>query len=401
MFAGTIGRGGAAAAVGSAAWLQAMLDVEAALARANAAAGRVDGEAAEAVAAACRAERFDPAALERAAGEHASPVVPLVAALREAVGPSAAAAVHAGATSQDVLDTAAMLVARRALGPVLADAAAAAAAAAVLADRHRATPMCGRTLLRQALPTTFGLRAAGWMAGLDRAREELQRLGDGLAVQLGGPVGTGPPALARRVAEQLGLAAPALPWHTDRTRVAALGAALGVLAGALGKVALDVVLLGQDELGEVREGGAARGASSAMAHKRNPVAAVSVRACAARTPGLVATLLAAMGQELDRAAGAWQAEWETLSELLALTGSAAAWGRDLLEGLEVDPARMAENLGRLAAAGVDAAAVPELGAAGELVTLALEAHRRPGAVGAAPAPAPLRPALATRSAAGR
>lgn len=379
MFGGTYARGRAAEEVTGEAWLQAMLDVEAALARAGAAEGLVAVADAEAIVAACRVERFDRRALERQGGEHASPVLGLVAALREAVGPDVAASVHLGATSQDIVDTAAMLVAARALDPLLIDAAAAAEAAAALADEHRATAMVGRTLLRQALPTTFGVRAAGWLTGLDAARAALARTRrDGLAVQMGGPVGTRGPAVAARVATALGLAVPILPWPTDRTRVATLGAGLGVLAGALGKVALDVVLLGQDEVGEVREGGRGRGASSAMAHKANLVAAVSVRACVARTPGLVATLLAVMGQEHERAAGGWQAEWGTLGDLLGLTGSATAWARDLLVHLEVDPRRMADNLARLATAGVAAAADPaaHLGAADELVTAALDAHRR-------------------------
>lgn len=200
---------------------------------------------------------------------------------------------------------------------------------------------------------------------------------------MGGPVGSRAPAVAALVAAELELAAPVLPWHTARVRPAALEAALGALAGVLAKVARDVTLLSQDEIGEVREGDAddgdgaqAYGASSAMPHKRNPVAAVSVLACAARVPGLVATVHAAMAQEHERAAGAWQAEWGTLTDLVALTGSAAAWGRELLERLVVDPARMRENLARLAAAGVPEAADParHLGAAAELMDRALAAH---------------------------
>lgn len=355
MFDGTYARGGASRAVSGEAWLTAMLDVEAALARACAAEGLITGAQAGSIAAACVPGAFDREALEREGAEHATPVVGLVAALRERVGPGAADAVHLGATSQDVVDTAAMLVARRALACVLEDAAGAADAAAALARTHRRTPMMARTLLHRALPASFGLRAASWASGLDAARAGLQHASGELAVQMGGPVGMRGPAVGRRVAAELGLTAPAGAWHGDRTRVAALGAALGVLAGALAKAALDTALLGMDELGEVREGVPGRGASSAMGHKRNPVAAVCVRACAARTPGLVATLLGCMAPELDRGAGPWQAETGTLSDLLALTGSAAAWGRDLLEHLEVDPARMAAGL-QGADADVDAAA---------------------------------------------
>jgi 3-carboxy-cis,cis-muconate cycloisomerase len=377
LFAGTYARGAAAERVSGAAWLQAMLDVEAALATACAQEGVIPVEAAEAIAATCDAERFDLAAIAREGANDASPVIPLVRALREVVGVAHRQYVHLGATSQDIIDTAAMLVARRALEVIVADAGAVVRAAAHLAEQHRETPMCGRTLLQQALPTSFGLRAAQWLVGIDEAR---LRLGDvarrELAVQMGGPVGSRSPAVAGRVADELGLAAPTLPWHTIRVRPAALAAALGMLGGVLGKVARDVTLLSADEVGEVREGGERRGGSSAMAHKRNPVSAVSVLACTKRIPGLVATMFASMEQEHERAAGAWQAEWGTLSELLALTGSAAAWGRDLLEHLEVDPERMRENLARLAAAGLADAAEPaqHLGAASELIDRALAAH---------------------------
>lgn len=377
LFDGTYARGAAAAAVSDRAWLQALLDVEGALALARADLGLVPPADAERIAAACRAERFDLEALAREAGEHATVVVPLVRALRDAVGSPQAGFVHAGATSQDVLDSALVLVARRALEPLLADARAAADAAAALAAAHRETPIAGRTLLQQALPTSFGLRAAGWAIGVDEAGAALARVGARrLAVQLGGPVGSGDPALAAALAARLELPAPVLPWHTVRVRVAELAGALGTLAGVLGKIARDVTLLAQQEVGELREGaGAGRGASSAMAHKRNPVASVSVLACARRTPGLVATVLAAMEQEHERAAGAWQAEWGTVSELLALTGSAAAWGRDLLEGVEVDAAAMAAGAAALAVGLEDGAAsdAPR-DSAGALIDRALAAH---------------------------
>jgi 3-carboxy-cis,cis-muconate cycloisomerase len=239
--------------------------------------------------------------------------------------------------------------------------------------------MSGRTLLAQALPTSFGLRAASWLVGIDETRTRLAQVRNrDLAVQMGGPVGSRAPAVAAGVAAELGLAAPTIPWHTIRVRPASLAAACGALAGVLGKLARDVTLLAQDEIGELREGGDPdRGGSTAMAHKRNPVAAVSVLACAKRVPGLVATIYACMEQEHERAAGAWQAEWGALSELLSLTASATAWARELLEHLEVDPGRMRGNLARLAAAGVEEAAEPEhhLGAASELIDRALAAHR--------------------------
>jgi 3-carboxy-cis,cis-muconate cycloisomerase len=386
-------RGGAAGEVADAAFLQAMLDVEAAHARACAGAGLIASEAAEAIGAAAVAERFDLAALATEAARHATPVIGLVAALKEAVGDEAADGVHRGLTSQDVVDTALMLVARRALGPMLADARAAADAAALLATAHRDTPILGRTLLQPARPTTFGLKAAGWLVGLDEARTGLERTAsDVLAVQLGGAVGNraalaawagdaGAAAIAAAVAADLGLADPVLPWHGDRRRPATLAATLGVLAGAAAKIAKDVTLLAQGEVGEVREGGddaGARGSSSAMAHKRNPVAAISAAACAARTPGLVATMLSVMDGEHERAAGGWQAEWETLRELLRSTGAAVAWLRDLLERLDVDVPRMRANLAVVLGDGADDRARAEaIAAAGPLVDRALAAHRAP------------------------
>jgi 3-carboxy-cis,cis-muconate cycloisomerase len=333
LFGGLYARGAVAAAVSDTAWLQAMLDVEAAL----------GGPA-------LSAREIDIGELGREAADHATPVVPLARCFPDT---------HCGATSQDILDTAMMLVARRALPPLLSDAEAAADAAGDLAQTHRATPVMGRTLLQDAEPTSFGLTAAGWMTAIADACRELR--GVSLAVQMGGPVGHRDPAVGARVATALGLEEPPLPWHTSRVRPARLACALGVLAGALAKVARDVTLSPH-----LREGVSGRGASSAMAHKHNPVAAVSTLACAKRVPGLVATMLAAMEQEHERAAGAWQAEWGTITELLRLTGSAAAWARDLLEHLVVDAAGMA----------ADAGSDPDLGSSGALIDRALDARRR-------------------------
>jgi 3-carboxy-cis,cis-muconate cycloisomerase len=350
-----------AAIVDGRSWWQALLDVEAALARACAREGEIPPDAAAAIVGACRVERFDLERLGREAAASASPVVPLAAALREASNEHA----HHGATSQDILDTAMMLLARRALVAIVADAAGAADAAAALAERHRDTPIMARTVLQPALPTSFGLKAAGWLVGLEEAIAALVAVREEqLAVQMGGPVGHRDPGVAARVAADLELVVPVLPWAADRTRSAALAAALGLTAGALAKVARDVALLAQAEVGEAREGGEG-GRSSAMAHKRNPAAAVSVLACAHRVPGLVATVLGGMAQEHERAAGLWQAEWGTISDALRLTGSAAAWTRDLLARLEVDPERMRANL----------TGEPDLGASGELVDRALLAHR--------------------------
>jgi 3-carboxy-cis,cis-muconate cycloisomerase len=345
LFDALYARGEVAARTGGRAWLQAMLDVEAALARACAAEGLIPAGAAEAIAAAAIAERFDAAAIAAATGDSATPVIALVAQLREAVGAEQAPYVHLGATSQDIVDTAMMVVAKRALEPLLADTDAAIAAAAALARKHHATTMAARTLLQQAQVTTFGLRAAAWLIGLAEASERLRAVAQTrLAVQMGGPVGTRSPEVGARVAAELALAEPLAPWGAIRVRPAELASALGVLSGIYAKIALDVALLAQNEVGELREGGGGgRGGSSAMAHKRNPVASVAIRAATTRVPGLVATILAAMAQEHERAAGAWQAEWGTLVDLLVLSGSAAAWGADLLEHLEVCPDAMGEH----------------------------------------------------------
>src|SRR4051794_18782737 len=352
LFTDLFARGAVAACVDDAAWLQAMLDFEAALAHGLAAAGLIPPQAADSIASKCDASLYDVAEIGRDAGEKGTPVPGLVRALVWQVPDDAARHVHRGATSQDVLDTAAMLVARRALAPLLDDLAAAADACAGLAERYRATPAVGRTLLQQALPLTFGLKAAGWLVGLDEARAELAGVRERVpALQLGGAVGTlaslGEHGLevAAEAARQLELAEPTVPWHTVRLRPALLAGALGAAAGVIGKVARDVTLLAQTEVGEASEGGGdGRGGSSTMPHKRNPVAAVAAEACAQRVPGLVATMLGTMAQEHERAAGAWQAEWETLSELLRLAGSAAAWLRESLESLEPDPERMRANL---------------------------------------------------------
>jgi 3-carboxy-cis,cis-muconate cycloisomerase len=353
-------RGEAAAATSDRAWLQAMLDAEAALARALAQAGVIEAAEAEAIAAACVADRFDAAAIAAGAAGSGNPVVPLKAALTAAVEGPAAGHVHRGATSQDILDTAAMLVTARALEPLLEDLGAAASAAAELARAHRDTPMAGRTLLQQAVPVTFGLKAAGWLAGLDDARRWLTEIRlERLAAQLGGAAGTlaslgdAGPRVAAAYAEALGLAEPAMPWHTQRGRIGELASALAVVSGAVAKAARDIVLLSQTEVAEVREGErsgderAARGrsgGSSTMPHKRNPVAAICALGCAQQAPGLAAILLGAMAHEHERAAGSWHAEWRPLGELLRSTGSAVAWLRESLEGLEVDPERMLANL---------------------------------------------------------
>jgi 3-carboxy-cis,cis-muconate cycloisomerase len=355
LFDAVLARGPVPALVSDAAWLQAMLDAEAALARAEAAVGIFPAAYAEAIATACHADRYDVTRLSAEAADSGNPVIPLVRALtalvQAAAGDDAAGWVHFGATSQDVLDTATGIVAGHAGTAIVNDLRNAGDAAARLARDHATTLMAGRTLLQQATPTTFGLAAATWLDGLDRATDDVWAAVSALPVQLGGATGTlaslGPHGVAvlGEFARQLGLSEPVVAWHTSRVPVARFATALGVASGAIAKVAGDVVHLAQTEIGEVSEGNPARGGSSTMPHKRNPVAAVSALAGARQAPGLVATLLASMEQEHQRAAGAWHAEWQPLRSLLVSTGSAAAWLADCLSDLQVDAARMGSNLG--------------------------------------------------------
>lgn len=337
--------------VSDTAWVQAMLDVEAAAARAEGRAGVIPSGAAEVIAACCDAARFDIAQIGREAAASLSPVIPLVRALTAVAPEDAARYVHWGLTSQDVLDTAMMLIAARGLDLLVQDLDGVADACAELADRHRSAVMPGRTLLQQALPVTFGLKAAGWLIAVLEARDQLATLRkERLAVQCGGAVGTlaalAPQGLTvvRELSAELGLAEPVIPWHTSRRRVAELGTALALTAGAMGKIALDVALMTQSEVGEVAEPDS-RGSSSTMPQKRNPVRAVTVNACVRGVHAQVGVLLGAMLQEHERAAGGWQAEWEALGEALRLTSGAVARTRELLENLEVDEERMRLNVG--------------------------------------------------------
>jgi 3-carboxy-cis,cis-muconate cycloisomerase len=354
VFAGLFAHGEAAARVNDRALVEAMVEVEVALLQAladldlaPAEAGRELGDAV-----ASGQLELDVEKLGRGTGQQGTPIPALLKALRGQVSDTAAAHLHKGATSQDVIDTAIMLVTRRALDAVLADLSGAADACAELAQRYRDAIVPGRTLLQQAIPVTFGLKAAHWLSGLDGALADLRAVReDELAVQFGGAVGTlaslGDRGLevADGLARRLDLTAPALPWHTIRLRPVRIATALGATLGLLGKIGRDVVLLAQSELAEVAEGGGeGRGGSSTMPHKRNPVGGVGLIACAQRGPGLVATMLAAMVQEHERGAGAWQAEWDTLLELLRLTGSSAAIARELLAGLKVDPEKMRSDM---------------------------------------------------------
>jgi 3-carboxy-cis,cis-muconate cycloisomerase len=336
-------------AVSERAWLRGMLAFERALAAAEAEIGVIPADAAAAIAAACDVDRVHWPELVAGARAAGNPAEPLVRAVRGLAG-EAASYVHWGATSQDTVDTAAMLVARDARDLVLAELDGAAAACAALAQAHRSTPIAGRTLLQQAVPTTFGAKAAGWLVSLVEAGRGLRRVE--LAVQLGGAAGTlaalGDRGLdvRRLLAADLGLVEPALPWHTNRVRVAELGSTLAVAAGAAGKIGLDVALLSQTEVAEVREP-AGSGGSSTLPHKRNPVGSAVALACARRANACASVLTAALVHEHERALGAWQSEWSSLSDALALAGGAAAATRRTLEGLEVDPARMRANMTEL------------------------------------------------------
>lgn len=327
------------AAVGDGAWTEAMLEAECALATAEAEAGVITDAAAAAVAEATRAA-FDPERLAAEGRSAGNPAEPLARALRDH-----AEYAHHGATSQDIVDTAAALVVKRALALVLEELDGVAAACARLADAHRGTVMAGRTLLQQATPTTFGLKAAGWLVAVADAREQLA--GAELPAQLGGAAGTlaalgdNGIEVSRLYAEELGLIEAPVPWHANRAPVARLGAALAVAAAALEKVALDLVLLAQTEVGEVRE--ARPGGSSTMPHKQNPTGATLARACARRAR-VAATALIDGGHEHERAAGAWHAEWGAMSDALAFTGGAAAAVGGALDGLEVDVERMRANI---------------------------------------------------------
>jgi 3-carboxy-cis,cis-muconate cycloisomerase len=386
LFGAVFARGPVAAEVSDRGWLQAMLDVEAGLARALARAGLVPPAAAEAVTAAARAEQFSSAEIGRAAEAAGNPVPALVAALGKAVPEHARQAVHFGATSQDIVDSALMLITKRSLPYLEADLAAAASSAARLAEQHAASVMLGRTLLQHATPVTFGLKAAGWLYALDQARLSLRTFArTQLLAQFGGATGT-LAALGTRgaevagfLAQELGLIEPRLPWHTARIPVLQLSASLGLTSGTIAKIARDITLLAQSELEEVAEsGGAGRGGSSTMPHKHNPIGSIAAVSCTRRVPGLVATLLSAAEQEHERGAGSWHVETETASELLRLTGSAASWLSDVLGGLRVNRQRMRENLERAGSAplaeAVSFALIPKLGRsrAQELVKAALE-----------------------------
>lgn len=409
------------AATSDRAWVRALLDAEAGLTRAQAFLGLVPARAATAVTAVVTARTRPPRApgapsprpededawrgtsrpaarstpVPRTAADAASrsgprfaarelaelaraggnPVIPLVRELTEAVrevDPGAADHVHHGATSQDILDTAAMLVTSRALAPVTEALGRTAATLSALATQHRATPMAGRTLTQHAVPTTFGLKVAGWHSLIRDALVRLEAVRDRLPVQLGGAAGTLAPwpqpqgvRLLGAYARELGLAEPRLPWHALRTPIADLAGALAFTAGALGKLAADVLVLSRTEIGELAEGGS--GGSSTMPHQAHPVRATLIAASARQVPALAGVLYAALGAEDEGPAGAWHAEWQPLREALRLVGGAAEAGAALVAEVRVAPERMRANLeltgGRIVSERLRAALTPGLGRA--------------------------------------
>ena len=335
--------------------VQGMLDFEAALARAEARVGLIPHGAVAAIEAACRAERYDFAELAEAivlAGNSAIPLVKALGRQVAAADPQAERYVHLGATSQDAMDTGLVLQLRQACALLDADLAQLAEALALQAERHVDSVLPGRTWLQHATPVTLGMKLAGSLGAITRHRQRLAELKPRLLVlQFGGAAGTLAAlgeqgwAVSEALAEELALALPDQPWHTQRDRLVEFAALLGLIAGSLGKLGRDLSLLMQTDVAEVFEPSAAgKGGSSTMPHKRNPVGAAVLIAAATRAPGLVATLFAAMPQEHERSLGLWHAEWQTLPDLCGLVSGALQQALLAVPGLEVDSARMRSNL---------------------------------------------------------
>ncbi|MGB8475298.1 MAG: 3-carboxy-cis,cis-muconate cycloisomerase [Candidatus Acidiferrum sp.] len=335
--------------------LQGMLDFEAALARAEARAGFIPATAAPAIETKCRAELYDMTGLARAAASAGNLAIPLVKQLTLLVAQKEKAAaryVHWGATSQDAIDTGRVLQLRQALSLISSELDLLATVLAELTHKNRSTLVVARTWMQQALPTTMGLKVAGWLDAIDRHRARLAETRERcLVLQFGGAAGTLASLGARGLdvaailAKELQLPLPELPWHSHRDRMAEIATTLGLCTGTLGKIARDISLHMQTEVAEVfepSEGG--RGGSSTMPHKRNPVASAVVLSAALRVPPLVGTMLAAMVQEQERGLGAWHAEWETLPDIVRLTAGALHHLTTAVSDLEIDPERMRQNL---------------------------------------------------------
>lgn len=333
----------------------AMLRFEATLAAAQAEEGLIPAPAARHIAAACEVGRFDLDALVAAGRRAGSLAIPLVKELTRAVAKDdqdASTRVHWGSTSQDVQDTAMVLVTREALRLLDRDLGSLCGRLLALAEQHLGTPVLARTLLQPAQVSSFGFKAAGWLAPLVRARSRLRDAAAGaLQLQLGGAVGTlavmgdAGPRVVTRLAAVLGLKAPPMAWHTQRDEWVRLGMEVAILTGSLGKLAADLALMAQGEVGELAEpSGNGRGGSSAMPHKRNPVSSMIGLAAATRIPQQAATLLAAMGQQHERGLGNWQAELAEWPALFLSAHGALRALDDAVAGLQVDTARMRANI---------------------------------------------------------
>jgi 3-carboxy-cis,cis-muconate cycloisomerase len=371
--------------------LRGMLDFEASLAVAEAHAGLISHRAAHVIASAAQAGSFDAASIARAARESGTVSIPLVNALADrvrSVDRESASYVHWGATSQDVADTALVLALIRARDAIAADHLRLDRALRELSDRHAQTVMLGRTLLQPAPPITFGLKTARYVAALARGWKRADAaFADNAMLQFGGASGTlaslGGRGLeiAQMLADALRLTLPAASWHTDRDRLGALVSALAVYTATVGKIAHDIALLMQDEVGEAAEPG---GGSSAMPHKRNPSRCAAAMAAATRMPGLTAAYLTGMLQEHERAVGGWHAEWPSLAAIVKAAGAAVQALAEAVEKLTVNPARMRANIERTNGAvfteRVIALVTPKHGkeAAQALVKAALTAIERDG-----------------------
>lgn len=335
----------------SANWVQKMVDVECSLARAQARLGMIPASAAEAISLLASSHNLDPTELGRAARSSATPVIPLVRMLTAKLPKEAMPWIHYGATSQDILDTATMLVAKESLEVILNKLFELCSDLATLAERHRDTIMVGRTLMQHALPYTFGLKSAVWLSGILDSTWGLERIyTDRLAVQIGGAGGTlaafgnAGTDVVTLVADDLGLNSARIPWHSQRQRMVELGSALVMVNGTLAKMANDIALASQAEIGELVESLGGGGGSSAMPQKVNPVGSIVVNAGFRRSQGLLVTLYGCLIAENERGAGEWQAEWQSIQELLQLCGGVVSRSLTMVDNLSVNESRMLDNL---------------------------------------------------------
>ncbi|MDB2701483.1 3-carboxy-cis,cis-muconate cycloisomerase [Flavobacteriaceae bacterium] len=329
-----------------------LLRVEASLANAQAEVGIIPQTAAKIISDCCRVDAIDTISLKNEVALGGNVAIPLVRQLTKVIKNrdfEASKYVHLGATSQDIIDTATILTIKEyaiwlenklnSLEKVLVS----------LTKTHVKTLMIGRTLLQQAKPLTFGVKTAGWLQSISRTKNRLSEIKRRLyCIQLGGAVGSGNDTITEAVqeafAKNLKLEV-SFPWQSQRDSLAEFAAFLGVLSGSLGKIAKDISLLMQTEVGEVFEGAAeGKGGSSTMPHKRNPVGCALILSNTTRTPGLVSTILSTLPQEHERSAGLWHTEWETLAQLMNLTAGSLEKSVDVITNLEVNEERMLQNI---------------------------------------------------------